>query len=40
MKEALTRHFIRIKKGEIDYPEICFIDGGLGQVNIASDVMK
>ena len=40
MKEALTRHFLRIKKGEIDYPDICFIDGGLGQVNIALDVMK
>ena len=40
MKEALHRHFLRIKKGELEYPDICFIDGGVGQVNIALDVMK
>tara|TARA_B100000575_G_scaffold155107_1_gene123756 strand:+ start:57 stop:1835 length:1779 start_codon:yes stop_codon:yes gene_type:complete len=40
MKEALNRHFLRIKKGELEYPDICFIDGGVGQVNIALDVMK
>ena len=39
MKEALHRHFLRIKKGELEYPDICFIDGGVGQVNIALDVM-
>ena len=39
MKEALHRHFLRIKKGELEYPDICFIDGGVGQVNIALEVM-
>ena len=40
MKEALQRHFLRIKKGELSYPDICFIDGGVGQVNIALKVMQ
>jgi excinuclease ABC subunit C len=40
MKEALTRHFSRLKKSELSLPDICFIDGGLGQVNIALRVME
>ena len=40
MKEALERHFSRIKKSELSLPDICFIDGGLGQVNIALKVME
>ena len=40
MKEALTRHFSRLKKSELSLPDICFIDGGLGQVNIALKVME
>ena len=40
MKEALERHFSRLKKSEISLPDICFIDGGLGQVNIALKVME
>ena len=40
MKEALQRHFLRLKKNEISLPDICFIDGGIGQVNIALKVME
>ena len=40
MKEALSRHFLRLKKSELQLPDICFIDGGLGQVNIALKVME
>jgi len=40
MKEALNRHFLRLKKSELQLPDICFIDGGIGQVNIALKVME
>ncbi len=39
MKEALYRHFSRLIKAKIELPDICFIDGGVGQVNIALKVM-
>lgn len=40
MKEALQRHFSRLKKSEMLLPDICFIDGGVGQVNTALKVME
>ena len=40
MKEALNRHFLRLKKVNYNFPDICFIDGGIGQVNIALKVME
>ena len=40
MREVLQRHFSRLKKSELPLPDICFIDGGLGQVNIAIQVME
>ena len=40
MREALTRHFSRLKKSDVSLPDICFIDGGIGQVNIALKVME
>ena len=40
MKEALTRHFSRLKKSDVPLTDICFIDGGIGQVNIALKVME
>ena len=40
MREALSRHFLRLKKSELQLPDICFIDGGIGQVNIALKVME
>ena len=40
MREALERHFSRLKKSDLSLPDICFIDGGVGQVNIALKVME
>ena len=40
MKEALQRHFSKLKKSEMLLPDICFIDGGVGQVNTALKVME
>ena len=40
MKEVLYRHFSRLKKSQSQLPDICFIDGGVGQVNIALKVMS
>jgi excinuclease ABC subunit C len=40
MREALLRHFSRLQKSNLSLPDICFIDGGLGQVNIALKVME
>jgi len=40
MKQALTRRYTRIKKGEGKLPDILFIDGGKGQVRQAIDVLE
>jgi excinuclease ABC subunit C len=40
MKQALTRRYTRIKKGEGKLPDILFIDGGKGQVRQAVDVLE
>jgi len=40
MKEVLHRYFSRLKKSQLQLPDICIIDGGVGQVNIALKVMK
>jgi excinuclease ABC subunit C len=40
MKQALTRRYTRIKKGEGALPDILFIDGGKGQVTQAIEVME
>jgi len=40
MRQALTRRYTRLLKENADLPDIIFIDGGKGQINVALDVMK
>jgi len=40
MHQALTRRYMRLKKGEGKLPDILFIDGGKGQVGKAKEVLK
>ena len=39
MREALTRRCARIVSGEYPAPDLLVIDGGRGQVNVATDVL-
>ena len=39
MREALTRRYARIKKGEVPVPDILFVDGGKGQLAEAMTVL-
>lgn len=39
MEQALTRRYVRLKKGEAKLPDILFIDGGKGQLSKAKDVL-
>ena len=40
MTEVLSRRYIRLKKEERELPDICLIDGGVGQVNAAIKVLE
>ncbi|MFL6551197.1 MAG: helix-hairpin-helix domain-containing protein, partial [Povalibacter sp.] len=40
MRQALTRRYARIKKGEVPMPDLLLIDGGPGQLTQAIDVLK
>ncbi|WP_110668141.1 excinuclease ABC subunit UvrC [Salinicola halophilus] len=39
MRQALTRRFKRLQKGEGKLPDILIVDGGKGQLNMAREVM-
>lgn len=40
MRQALTRRYTRLIKEQRDLPDILFIDGGKGQINVALEVMN
>ena len=40
MSQAVTRRFQRIKKGEIEAPDILLIDGGKGQVSAVREALE
>src|SRR5699024_10435965 len=40
MRQALTRRFKRINKGEAQLPDLLLIDGGKGQLKVACDVLE
>ncbi|HUW29842.1 MAG TPA: excinuclease ABC subunit UvrC [Sulfuriferula sp.] len=39
MRDALTRRYTKIQQTEARHPDLILIDGGAGQLNIASEVM-
>jgi excinuclease ABC subunit C len=40
MRQALTRRYQKLKAGEGARPDLILIDGGLGQLNVAIEVMR
>jgi len=40
LRQAITRRYARIKRGEVALPDVLFIDGGENQLAIAEEVMK
>ncbi|TBW50361.1 excinuclease ABC subunit UvrC [Marinobacter halodurans] len=40
MRQVLTRRYTRIKSGEGKRPDLVFVDGGKGQLNVARDVFE
>lgn len=40
LAQAISRRYQRIKQGEIEAPDILFIDGGKGQVNAVREVLR
>ncbi len=40
IKQAVKRRFARVKGGEVQAPDILFIDGGIGQLNAALEALE
>lgn len=40
MREVLTRRYSRVIKDNLPQPDLIIVDGGIGQLNIAREVMK
>jgi excinuclease ABC subunit C len=40
LREALTRHFTRLRSGEARLPDVALIDGGKGQLAVAEEVFR
>jgi excinuclease ABC subunit C len=40
LRQALVRRFGKIKRGEVPVPDVLLIDGGRGQLGVATDVLE
>jgi excinuclease ABC subunit C len=40
LRQAITRRYARIKRGEVALPDVLFIDGGTNQLAVAEQVIK
>lgn len=40
IKQAVARRFARVKSGEVQTPDVLFIDGGIGQLNSALEALE
>lgn len=40
LRQAITRRYTRVKRGEVPFPDVLFIDGGENQLAVALDVLK
>lgn len=40
LRQAITRRYIRVKRGEVPMPDVLFIDGGASQLAVAVEVLK
>src|SRR3546814_157768 len=40
IRQAVARRFARVKSGEVQAPDVLFIDGGLGQLNSALEALE
>ena len=40
MREVMTRRYSRVIKDNLERPDLIIVDGGIGQLNIARDVLK
>ena len=40
MKEVIYRRYFRVLKDKLERPDLIIVDGGIGQVNVAREVIK
>ena len=40
MKEVIYRRYFRVLKDDLEKPDLIIVDGGIGQINIAREVLK
>ena len=40
MREVITRRYSRVIKDNLDRPDLIIVDGGIGQLNVAREVLK
>ena len=40
MREVIYRRYFRVLKDDLERPDLIIVDGGLGQINVAREVIK